>query len=109
MMPGGCVKGWEMFCDHANEVPNVCPCPPQCGCKNTHCRPRDFADVLLDNITKQKKEEEAKMGQGLIKTDMFRLLIDVYEYLHVQKDMNIWGRKELIKRVNQALNELEEL
>jgi hypothetical protein len=21
-----------MYCEHANECPVVCPCPPECGC-----------------------------------------------------------------------------
>lgn len=29
--------GWEMLCEHANEVPNICPCPPTCGCRSFHC------------------------------------------------------------------------
>jgi hypothetical protein len=28
-----------MFCEHANEVPNVCPCPPDCYCKAHTCKP----------------------------------------------------------------------
>lgn len=32
--------GWEMLCEHANEVPNVCPCPSTCGCKYYSCRPK---------------------------------------------------------------------
>jgi 3-deoxy-D-arabino-heptulosonate 7-phosphate (DAHP) synthase len=31
--------GWEFFCEHANEVPVVCPCPPTCGCRQAHCHP----------------------------------------------------------------------
>lgn len=41
----GCRKGcpevkpnWEFFCEHANENPNVCPCPPTCGCRHFHCK-----------------------------------------------------------------------
>lgn len=25
------------FCDHPNEVPNVCPCPPNCYCRGEGC------------------------------------------------------------------------
>lgn len=30
--------GWEFFCEHANENPNVCPCPASCGCRFYHCK-----------------------------------------------------------------------
>ncbi len=30
--------GWEIFCSHANEVPNICPCPQTCGCRYYHCK-----------------------------------------------------------------------
>ncbi len=30
--------GWEFFCEHANEVPNICPCPLTCGCRYYHCK-----------------------------------------------------------------------
>jgi hypothetical protein len=26
------------FCEHANEVPSVCPCPANCYCKGNTCR-----------------------------------------------------------------------
>jgi hypothetical protein len=26
-----------MFCEHANEVPQACPCPPSCYCKDHTC------------------------------------------------------------------------
>ena len=32
-------KGWEVLCEHANESPLVCPCPPCCGCRSYgHCQ-----------------------------------------------------------------------
>jgi hypothetical protein len=29
-----------MFCEHANEVPQSCPCKPDCYCKTRTCRPK---------------------------------------------------------------------
>jgi hypothetical protein len=29
-----------VFCEHANEVPQTCPCPPNCYCKNHTCKNR---------------------------------------------------------------------
>jgi len=29
-----------IFCEHANEVPNVCPCPADCYCKTHTCARR---------------------------------------------------------------------
>jgi hypothetical protein len=28
-----------MYCEHANEMPNVCPCPDNCYCKDHSCKP----------------------------------------------------------------------
>lgn len=30
-------SGEAMFCDHANECPNVCPCVDNCYCKGRTC------------------------------------------------------------------------
>lgn len=32
-----------MFCEHANEVPQMCPCTAGCCCKTRTCAPRDTA------------------------------------------------------------------
>lgn len=29
-----------MYCEHANECPNVCPCPDDCYCKDRTCKAR---------------------------------------------------------------------
>lgn len=29
-----------IYCEHANEMPHVCPCDPDCYCKDHSCRPR---------------------------------------------------------------------
>lgn len=29
-----------VFCEHANEMPQVCPCDDLCYCKDHSCRPR---------------------------------------------------------------------
>lgn len=32
-----------LFCEHANEVPQACPCEPDCYCRNHTCRDREAA------------------------------------------------------------------
>lgn len=32
---------YAMFCEHANEVPQACPCAPDCYCKDHTCRYRE--------------------------------------------------------------------
>jgi len=32
--------GSPLFCEHANECPNICPCPPRCYCKAYSCSGR---------------------------------------------------------------------
>ena len=32
-----------LFCEHANEVPQTCPCAPDCYCKDRTCRYREAA------------------------------------------------------------------
>lgn len=37
-------ENWQFFCSHANEVPNICPCPPSCGCRRTSmCKDKPLA------------------------------------------------------------------
>jgi hypothetical protein len=43
-MPSGALPIYDrdpvwpaIFCEHANEVPNVCPCPADCYCKTHSC------------------------------------------------------------------------
>lgn len=35
-----------LFCGHANEMPNVCPCKEDCYCKEHSCRPKGLAEAL---------------------------------------------------------------
>lgn len=32
------------LCEHANEVPQACPCPSDCYCRSHTCKPRDDRD-----------------------------------------------------------------
>lgn len=34
------------LCEHANECPSVCPCPPDCYCKTHTCKPRQAPSEL---------------------------------------------------------------
>lgn len=34
------VEKSPIFCEHANEVPQACPCPPDCYCKDPTCKGR---------------------------------------------------------------------
>ena len=35
-----------MFCEHANENPNVCPCQSDCNCRRRHCRNKPYPPVV---------------------------------------------------------------
>lgn len=41
---------WEFFCEHANENPNVCPCPATCGCRQVHCKGKIVREQLTDFV-----------------------------------------------------------
>lgn len=41
-------KGWEFFCNHANEVPNICPCSSECVCKYYSCKDKPY-DISKSN------------------------------------------------------------
>lgn len=43
--------GWEHLCEHANEVPNVCPCPPTCGCRYYHCAGKAMTVSIANDIS----------------------------------------------------------
>ena len=40
-------------CEHANEVPSMCPCPPGCYCKENSCRERSY--ILVEKKDKQNE------------------------------------------------------
>lgn len=42
--------GWETFCCHANENPNVCPCPASCGCRHGMCKSKPVTMHLADPV-----------------------------------------------------------
>lgn len=31
-----------MFCEHANENPNICKCDLKCECNISHCKGKDY-------------------------------------------------------------------
>ena len=33
-------------CEHANEMPAVCPCPSDCYCKSHSCRPKSITRAI---------------------------------------------------------------
>lgn len=35
----------SMFCEHANECPSLCRCPPECSCRETMCRSNTRYDI----------------------------------------------------------------
>lgn len=42
-----------VYCGHANEVPHVCPCPADCTCKGTMCKPScRFCSKVSEYTTK---------------------------------------------------------
>lgn len=54
---------WELFCVHANENPNICPCPSHCGCRTQSemCKGKLLNPDELNNIalTARRHEEMA--------------------------------------------------
>lgn len=60
-----------VFCDHANEVPSRCPCPPECYCreKGNTCSRRPRAGMVVpkgdecDLLTKPQQDELARLAR----------------------------------------------
>lgn len=51
------------LCEHANENPNVCPCPPDCFCKRNTCEHKivDLMAALcrsLETVTRKEKGDQ---------------------------------------------------
>lgn len=62
--------GWELACEHPNEVPAVCPCRPSCGCRVRHCsKPRPCPSPGLLELGKRNIEAIAREDQ--LKTSAF--------------------------------------
>lgn len=63
---------WEFFCNHANEVPNVCPCEAGCGCRFYHCKirprvpekgpttPRDLASPVAPPVVSARRDAPSR-------------------------------------------------
>ena len=62
--------GWEMFCAHANEVPNICPCPPDCGYREAHCAGKAQQSNIKPRMTVMQELTEAKHLIEELETDI---------------------------------------
>lgn len=56
-----------LSCEHANEVPRVCPCVPECYCKSNSCRPRVFR-----NMSTPESREFWESLERRVAADLFR-------------------------------------
>ena len=45
-------KAISFACEHANEVPNICPCPSTCYCKKHTCKPGKMTKVKRPKMSK---------------------------------------------------------
>ena len=46
-----------IYCEHANEMPNICPCPPNCYCRGPEgpCGARQSSSYLWTGVYRNKK------------------------------------------------------
>lgn len=63
--------GWELLCAHANEVPAVCPCDAECGC-------RYYYSCKLPDVGKEENELKAKLVEK-IRLDIPRAVICAHQ------------------------------
>lgn len=55
-----------MHCEHANEVPSVCPCPRDCYCKEHTCNGRvSVADVPVIQYQRSDEDIWLRMWEAL--------------------------------------------
>ncbi len=85
-------SGWELLCEHANEVPNVCPCPPDCGCRYYACR--------LPDVEKEENDLKEKLVKEI------RLVIPTV-VLFTHQDMRSSGNPDLELNANRLTSHYE--
>lgn len=70
-----------VFCEHANEVPQACPCLPDCYCKNHTCRltRQDAGAPQARNVSIVTKEERLALREAA--TTAARAIVQPYARL----------------------------
>lgn len=71
-----------LYCEHANEVPSVCPCDAGCYCKAHMCGPREraieFADALRrDRVAQREREELTRNAQHWLERHREEIVSDI--------------------------------
>lgn len=95
------LKGSAFACEHANEVPAQCPCPPYCYCKKHTCKPLKKGNrhsVKVRVYMKQYEDEENKQGVE-IELTMERPPKNDYERYQLRRQIQEVAEKELAIRV----------
>jgi hypothetical protein len=107
-----------LLCEHANEVPAACPCPPGCYCRTRSCKRRadahDDADPLDGEIdigslrggVRGKYYDRVKKGTNLV-----LLAPDVHEHFRDANSVNDTLRKIIrigLRRRDAVLDALDE-
>lgn len=92
------------ICEHANENPNVCPCPPNCYCKTRTCKGKQpsptanknplIKDLVIKDIRDRSKVGFQRYGMYLQAHNGRDALRDAYE-----------EAVDLVKYLRQALFE----
>lgn len=94
-------RHWEFFCAHANEVPNVCPCPATCGCRETHCKGKSVPQLDERRATKEHHERYRDAARRLYPGASVRDMCSVNEDAErtgAFLEIVVWiPRKELFK------------
>lgn len=57
---------WEMYCEHANEMPYFCPCDEECGCRRWgSCKKRNPSSIIDESIEERLSALEDKVDRIL--------------------------------------------
>ncbi len=67
-----------IYCEHANEMPQTCPCPADCYCKEHSCKPRRFDTRICPTCGGLKK---VQASDNIPKSTLDNLAYTVFQAL----------------------------
>lgn len=71
---GALNRNLPILCEHANECPNVCPCPPDCYCKFHTCAGLALQGLIMTRSQTNVLEPEAPLVTEIPARSRFDLL-----------------------------------
>lgn len=89
-------KKSPLYCNHANEAPNVCPCPEDCYCKDFSCKSRPSLQTLKaaeveDKLRNRLREVWNNFVDGADDSELADIKHRLNEWLDELNSQDVFG------------------